>query len=284
MGEGLQYPLDATNTLAVAALAGAVHAALPTFRFAASLGSHAVLQQAPAKPIIWGFGDPGASISVAQTGAAKGASTSVVGQDGIWTVAMQAVPATNMPSAFSATSGNEAINISDVLFGDVYVCGGKLCFTSLRVWRHFAHNLSCDRPGQSNMEYTVSGYNPPGFYENVTNASAEIAAAAQFPDIRLFTAGQDQAAESGTPSADLKFVEQPWTKASPASVGGSWPSTFSAVCWYFGRDIYTALGGKVPIGCVKTHQSFLTRAFLTRKHPPPPIPPGWSQATGARPT
>ena len=119
------------------------------------------------------------------------------------------------PPAFldNASDGSSA-SLADVLFGDVHGCGG-----------------------QSNMAFTVfSGL----------NATAEIAAAAAYPRIRVFTVGQGTA--SGTALADLATVSQPWALASPASVGeGDW-SAFSAVCWFYGRTLYDALGGGVPIG------------------------------------
>ena len=69
----------------------------------------------------------------------------------------------------TTTAANAAapttITLADVLFGDVWVCGG-----------------------QSNMEYTVGAFPAsPGSQDAVTNATEEIAAAANFPTIRLMT-------------------------------------------------------------------------------------------------
>ncbi len=62
------------------------------------------------------------------------------------------------PYTITATSEKySSISLSDVLFGDVWVCSG-----------------------QSNMQFTVP---------QVFNASKEIADAANYPHIRLFTAG-----------------------------------------------------------------------------------------------
>ena len=92
--------------------------------------------------------------------------------------------------------------------------------------------------GQSNMQFTVL----QGF-----NATAEIAAAANFPFIRLFTAAL---ISSNTPENQLLGIEQPWSVASPAAIGnGNW-SYFSAVCWFYGRDIFEKLN--YPIGMIDT--------------------------------
>ena len=83
------------------------------------------------------------------------------------------------------------------------------------------------------------------------NATAEIAAAANYPSIRVMTVGQGT--QSSHPLADLGSIAQPWAPASPASIGlGDW-SAFSAVAWFFGRDVYDALaaaGTPVPLGLV----------------------------------
>jgi sialate O-acetylesterase len=87
------------------------------------------------------------------------------------------------------------------------------------------------------------------------NATAEIAAA-NYPNIRVFTVGQGT--KSNTPLADLQTVEQNWTAATPASIGGAGPGNgdfefFSAICYFFARDLYNALGGTVPIGAVSNN-------------------------------
>ena len=69
------------------------------------------------------------------------------------------------------------------------------------------------------MQFTVS---------QAFNATAEIAAAVDFPYIRLFTASL---ISSNTPLNQLAGVEQNWTAASPASVGGGDWTVFSAV-WF----------------------------------------------------
>ena len=81
--------------------------------------------------------------------------------------------------------------------------------------------------GQSNMEWPVA---------ETTNADVEIAGAS-FPQMRLFTVPRKVA---DTPQED---VDGRWEVVTPQSAG-----TFSAVAYYFGRELHTRL--KVPIGLI----------------------------------
>ena len=85
---------------------------------------------------------------------------------------------------------------------------------------------------------------------SVTNATAEIAAADQYSNIRLFTVGAGTQGHPGQlPLYDLQTVEQPWVVANSSTVGnGGEFGVFSAVCWLFGRRISDYLGNTVPIG------------------------------------
>lgn len=96
------------------------------------------------------------------------------------------------------------------------------------------------------MQFTVA---------QLINATAEIALAANYPQIRIMTVGQGTA--SATPLPELATIAQNWSVASPSTVGaGNW-SEFSAVCWLFGRDLQDSLkqltGAVVPIGLVSTN-------------------------------
>jgi hypothetical protein len=78
--------------------------------------------------------------------------------------------------------------------------------------------------------------------------SAELAAANSYPAIRHFTVGIGT--ESVVPLPQLQTLLQPWVRASNASVGMEPWGAFSAVGWYFGRDLFNMLGGSVPIGLI----------------------------------
>ena len=87
--------------------------------------------------------------------------------------------------------------------------------------------------------------NAPGW-----NASAEVAAAAAYPGVRIMTVGQSFT--SMVPLQELGAPPTlPWSVASPTTIGcGEWNCT-SAVCWFYGKALQDAL--QVPIGLVSSN-------------------------------
>jgi hypothetical protein len=85
---------------------------------------------------------------------------------------------------------------------------------------------------------------------NASNATAEIAAADHFPLIRMMTVGRVTFDETEL-ARSIPWVEQVWSVASAKAVGGPWGTNFSAVCWYFGRDVF--LDRHYPIGLVSAN-------------------------------
>jgi len=175
-----------------------------------ALGSHMVLQRAPQRANIWGWTTAGATVSVTFNDKTYTATATAMGA---WNVLLDATPAGG-PHTITVMSGGTTTTLSDVLFGDVFVCSG-----------------------QSNMQFTV---------HSCFNATEEIEAANMYPNIRLFTVGQGTT--STTPLDEFKTISQSWSVASAATVGvGDW-SEFSAACWFFGRDLYDEI--KVPLGLI----------------------------------
>eukprot|EP00750_Incisomonas_marina_P031081 INCI7703.4.p1 GENE.INCI7703.4~~INCI7703.4.p1 ORF type:complete len:615 (+),score=67.28 INCI7703.4:127-1971(+) len=83
--------------------------------------------------------------------------------------------------------------------------------------------------GQSNMAF--------GLGQDI-NASAECLATANFPGIRFQTLSP----------------RVPWQVAAPSTTcTGTGFSPFSAVCWYFGKNVFQQLGGTVPVGLVSSN-------------------------------
>ena len=157
------------------------------FNLSNTLGDGMVLQRTQAATV-WGFGDPGVTVTTTFLGSTL---QTTVGQDGVWRQALPPQKATATPTTLSfAGSDGGTAQLRDVLFGDVYLCGG-----------------------QSNMQYT------PRSMDGMNNMSAEIAAADHYPHIRLFTVGQYNS--SRAPWSDLGAIEQPWSVASSRTVAGA---------------------------------------------------------------
>ena len=184
-----------------------------------TLGDHMVLQCAPQQAVVWGTTVAGATVFTAFNGRTL---TTVADALGIWRQHLP--PMTASAQAYTLTfvsSAGDAATLSDVLFGEVYICGG-----------------------QSNMAFPLSA---------VTNASAEVLLADHYPQIRVFTVGQGTRA-SPQPLSDLWTIVQPWSVASKKAMGVDW-KYFSAVCWFFGRRLADALSpeGAVPIGLISSN-------------------------------
>jgi len=176
-----------------------------------ALGSNMVLQREPLRANIWGWSTrAGATVQVTLNGNTIGSVNA--GADGKWLFTLPAHPAGG-PHVISVSSNNgEKATIENVLFGDVFLCGG-----------------------QSNMQMTV---------DQVFNADEEVKKAANYPDIRVFTVGT--ATTSATPLPEFATILQHWVPASPKSIGsGNW-TAFSAACWFFGKNLYDK--HHVPLG------------------------------------
>jgi sialate O-acetylesterase len=193
-------------------------------RFANYIQDHMVLQRAPQKAIVWGFGDASKLTTLRMndkiyTTISRPESANEKGES-IWSVTLDPVTAEGpfdihvsqaLPNGTLVT-----ITIHDILFGDVWLCSG-----------------------QSNMQFTVN---------MMFNATEEIANAGNFPKIRLFTTSL---IPSAIPIEELLGIALNWSVASPKTVGGPSWDYMSAVCWLYGRMIHQSLGGR-PIGLIAT--------------------------------
>merc|ERR1719482_1409401 len=75
--------------------------------------------------------------------------------------------------------------------------------------------------------------------------------AASYPHLRLFTVGQGTGGRAAA-LADLRTVEQAWSVSSPKALHGGGFGYFSAVCWFFGKQIADSLPG-VPLGLISNN-------------------------------
>ncbi|MDR1011875.1 MAG: sialate O-acetylesterase, partial [Opitutaceae bacterium] len=183
-------------------------------QLAMPFGDGAVLQRD--KPIdIWGQADPGENVSVSfASHTVTVTATATADAGGRWRVRLPALAANATPADMVITGKNTVI-LKNLLIGDVWLCAG-----------------------QSNMVWKVNASD---------NATAEMAAA-DYPGIRLLRIDR---VISDEPAA---------TAVGDAETGGGWrvctPNmiwTYSAVAYFFARDIYKATG--VPIGIIQVSWS-----------------------------
>ena len=183
-----------------------------------------VLQRAPQRAIVWGYGSPSTLTILRMEDKIykiiSSSETVNAQNEAIWSITLDPVSAQGpfdiqvsqpLPNGTLVT-----IALHDVLFGDVWICSG-----------------------QSNMQLTVN---------MIYNGSLEIANAGNYPKIRVFTAALKP---SDQPVEELLGIVANWSLASNTSIGGSDWQYMSAVCWLYGRMIHEALGGR-PIGLIAT--------------------------------
>ena len=176
-----------------------------------SLTSHMVLQR-DTKSKLWGQTSslsPGDTVSVQLSDDYANVYETYSGFNGTWEMELNSRDASNVGLDIKVWTDNETTTITDVLFGDVYVCSG-----------------------QSNMKF--------GLTQDI-NASTECPNTENYPDIRLlwYSANDDPTRADWT---------RPYTNYT-CTDSYVWHS-FSAVCWYFGKDVYESQDGKIPIGLV----------------------------------
>ena len=173
-----------------------------------------VLQRGIADPV-WGWTTPGQAVTVRLTGKNGKAMTAkaVANADGKWTAHLPLLSAgPGGPYTLTASSQGKTETRGNILVGDVWICSG-----------------------QSNMEFGLG---------MTDNSAAEIAAA-NYPNIRLFLTDHSIAA---TPQAVP--AGGTWAVCTPDTVKqGGW-NGFSAVGYFFGRDLQQKIN--VPIGLIET--------------------------------
>jgi len=148
-------------------------------RFSNAFGDHMILQQQ--MPIrVWGWADVGAEVTVAYADAQAKAKA---GEDGRWQVELPAMDADNQAHELVVISGNDKVELQDVLLGEVWICSG-----------------------QSNMFMGL---------KRAANPDEEIAAA-DFPMIRIY---KPERIMLESPQDDAQPV--PWQAVAPNNMGQS---------------------------------------------------------------
>ena len=184
------------------------------------LGSHMVVQRN--LPVhVWGWASPGEDVSVAFRGETRTTKAEKLGRwsvylkpgaaGGPFELTVKGVPAIPPNSGDIATT-TTTITLDDVLVGDVWVASG-----------------------QSNMEFSMGG----GFGGATT--AAEDLPKAGIPEIRLLIVKK---LASEYPKGDIDTEIWPgWAASTPETA-----KNFSAVAWYFAREIQQR--EHVPVGVI----------------------------------
>jgi len=204
-------------------------------RFANTHGDGMVLAAAPQQATVWGFCDlADGQIEVCLDGSSCIDAVITQRQDSS-ALFMAILPQTKASfvarSILARNSNGATIFLNNVLFGSVWLCSG-----------------------QSNMDFATP---------MALNGSDAVQEANDYPNIRVFTVGR---AASNALEEEVGNVTQPWATASNLTIGDPTPGPFnftkwekhigqvpgghgfSAVCWYFGRELYKRL--QHPVGLI----------------------------------
>ena len=160
-----------------------------------------------------------------------GQRSEAVTKDGKWMVRLEPMKACSQPQSMTIT-GSNSVTLTNLLIGEVWLCSG-----------------------QSNMERQLG---PRSRQKPLVNWEQE-ASSANYPEIRQFHVKNTIAT---TPLTTLMGT---WAVCSPQTV-----TNFSAVGYYFGRDLYKGL--KVPVGLIHsswggTPAEAWTRGDALASHP-----------------
>ena len=176
-------------------------------------GNQMVLQ-AETKIPVWGRAPEGSRVTATL---GKETQTTTADANGQWQVRFAPRRANAAPATLSIEAAGQRVQFDDVLVGEVWICAG-----------------------QSNMAWPL---------KQSTHSQQALAGADQ-PQIRLLHltggAGGQGVSYTGQHLARLTpatYCRGQWKRASPTSA-----QDFSAVAWYFGRQLHESL--QVPIGLI----------------------------------
>ena len=182
--------------------------AAETLRLPNIFGPKMVLQQG--KPVhIWGWAKAGAEVKAQFAGQNKSAKADGEGQ---WLLLFDKLGTNFKGTELVVTSGTEKITLTDILVGEVWVCGG-----------------------QSNMEWSLRSSRDSDL--EVASADSPHIRFIRLPHIARPTAQEDFPVTDGTSS------EGNWRQAIPEQV-----ENCTAVGYYFAQRLSRRL--KVPVGLI----------------------------------
>jgi sialate O-acetylesterase len=132
---------------------------------------------------IWGTETAGGNVTVALLSKTYSATA---GSDGKWKAFLPAQPTTMTPTTISITSASDKIELTDVVFGEVYVCSGQSnmelqIFATLNASQE-VHNGGIHGPGLRIMQVnkSIDYYNVSEPQENLSTSIAWGRAVNQF--------------------------------------------------------------------------------------------------------
>ena len=179
------------------------------FRVAHIFSDHMVLQRESFVPI-WGWGEPGRTVTMEPSWCEGWTVTTKVGKDGKWSLKVETGEAGG-PHAITLKSGKETVTLTDVLFGEVWVCAG-----------------------QSNMEMPVGGF---GFQLVEGARDAALKAGTYADKVRIIDIKTPRCYEP------IDDIDASWKRASVSACVGT-----SAVAWFFATALADNLD--VPVGII----------------------------------
>ena len=194
-----------------------------TLKAHAIFASNMVLQRN--KPIvIWGWAKSGANVTV-QLGKDK-AEAKAAGEKGRWEVSFPAREASAEPQTLIITTGDEKVEMSNIVVGDVWVMSG-----------------------QSNMAFALKGVQE----DDIESAQSNL------PLLRFFSISPNE--QSG-PQDDIpaeKIETQGWAVSNPET-----SLNFSAIGYVFGSRLQRSLG--IPIGVIKNSRGGASIEAIVPSH------------------
>lgn len=200
-----------------------------SFNLSNVFSSHGVFQRGKANTV-WGWATA-ADVIVSATWIDSQAYSGTSDASGLWRLVFPAAAAVATPFNVSFTAaGAPTLTLSDLLVGDVFVCAG-----------------------QSNMGAVQVAA--------MQNASDMVAAAAAFPNLRLFQV--DGNTQSPSPLAQWPTdALDPWQP--PLLNGNSTLLSFSAACYIMGSTLYAEYLKAVPVGLIhSSHGGTSIQAWIS---------------------
>ncbi|CAH1793510.1 unnamed protein product [Owenia fusiformis] len=176
--------------------------------FASYYQDSMVLPRAPNRARIWGYGIYIPLGKTVKINAAGKKYTALIKKDDTWEVVLDAITSKG-PYTITVSYSENQIKLRDVLFGDIWLCSG-----------------------QSNMGYELG---------RIPNSTNELEDSKNFPDIRMLLIPKKRKVE---PQNDFDELIPMWETARNTQK----LSSFSAVCWLFGKEINKK--ENVPVGLI----------------------------------